>query len=113
SQRLAKYALLAPLLDDATAALALEAARDAMDAFEGALAELRTAPLSNAQIRNDLDAAAGAWQCMLAGVMKSGTDEGRHALARGSEELLDLFESLTGRYERSLGLLVGEPAARR
>jgi AmiR/NasT family two-component response regulator len=113
SQRLAKYAVLAPLLDDAIAAVAREAARDTMDAFDGALAELRDAPLSNPQIKGELEAATRAWQRMLAGVMRSGTDDGRVALARCSEELLDLFESLTGRYERSLGLLVGESAARR
>jgi hypothetical protein len=44
---------------------------------------------------------------MLSGVSQPAHAEGRVALACGSESLLELFDGLTERYERSMHVLTG------
>jgi len=103
-QRAAKAALLGALLDDdaARSQLALTQAE-----FEAALTLLEHAPLSSAEIRDALAAARAEWLRMAPGLDDARTDAARQALARGSEELLALFERLTALYEHSLQVIMG------
>jgi hypothetical protein len=107
SQRLAKQALLGVLLTDGDAERAQQAAHETMDAFEVALARLRAAPLSSEEIRAALDASTQAWHQLLSGAAQAGSEGGRAVLASASEGLLELFETLTDRYEHSLQVLLG------
>ena len=107
SQRLAKEALLAGLLPEPTAELARHAARRTAIEAEQALQVLQSAPLSTPEIRATLAAAAEAWPQMLAGLDDAGSPDGRRALARASEALLERFEELTLQVERGMQALTG------
>jgi hypothetical protein len=111
SQRLAKQALLGALLQPEAARSAGAEARGTIEAFEQALALLNDAPLSSAEIRAGLASVDAQWQRMLQGFKAAGTPAGRLQLAQASEELLELFEQLTERYERSMQVLMSAPAA--
>lgn len=103
SQRLVKEALLAELMDDAgrrTRLLPLQ------QQFESALNELEAAPLSNVEIREALQAARDEWLKLLHGLRAIDRGEGRLALSRASENLLEGFDRLTGLYEHSLHVLM-------
>jgi len=107
SQRLAKQALLSVLLEGEAAAKARDAARDTMEAFERALEQLKRAPLSSDEIRVSLDASTQTWHELLSSAAQAGGAPGQAALARTSEGLLRLFETLTDRYEHNLQMLLG------
>ena len=107
SQRLAKEALLAGLLPEPAAEAARHAARRTAIEAEQALATLQAAPLSTAEIRATLAAAAEAWPQMLSGLDAAGTPEGRRVLARASEALLERFEELTLQVEQGMQALTG------
>jgi len=111
SQRLAKQALLGALLKAEPARAAHAQAQQTIDAFEQALRELNEAPLSSAEIRARLASADAQWQRMLQGFKAAATPAGRLQLAQASEELLELFEQLTERYERSMQVLMSAPAS--
>lgn len=102
AQRLAKQALMGALLPEV-----VRVSDDTVQAFEQGQAYLREIPLSSAVIRDSLAAADVAWAQMLAGARSPASQEGRLALASASEELLMLFDRLTGAYERSMQLLMG------
>jgi hypothetical protein len=102
-QRLAKQALLAALLS--------EPAREAacaplLDDFEATLLELERAPLSSPEIRSALATARDEWLHLLRGLHTTHSAEGRAALARSSEALLEVFDQLTASYERSLQVIM-------
>ena len=103
AQRLAKDALLASVLGlaDAQARLA-----PTMDEFEAALLELERAPLSSSEIRATLAAARDEWLRLLGGVRNADSPEGRMALVRSSEALLQSFDQLTAAYEHSLQVIM-------
>ena len=101
SQRIAKLALLASLLDGAPAQAAAADAVASIEAFEHALRQLNQTPLSSAAIRADLDDASVQWRILLAGLRDAGSSSGRAAIAAISETLLALFERLTALYARS------------
>ncbi|MCM5680296.1 type IV pili methyl-accepting chemotaxis transducer N-terminal domain-containing protein [Schlegelella sp. S2-27] len=107
SQRLAKQALLGGLLTGATGQAAQASAAATVQEFERSLAYLNQAPLSSADIRRSLELAGVAWQQLLGGLQRADEASGRLLLARASEELLDAFERLTERYERSMQMLTG------
>lgn len=107
SQRLAKHALLASLLQGEAGTLALAAAEQDVRAFKQAQAFLRQLPLSNSDIRADLDAADQDWQQMLAALHHPGEPHAHAQLAAASESLLDTCERLVRRYERSMQMLTG------
>lgn len=107
SQRLAKHALLASLLQGEAGTLALAAAQQDVRAFEQAQAFLRQLPLSNSDIRADLDAADQDWQQVLAALHHPSEPHARAQLAAASESLLDTCERLVRRYERSMQMLTG------
>jgi AmiR/NasT family two-component response regulator len=104
SQRVAKAALLAALAESSSGAAQVP---PAAAEFEAALATLRALPLSTPEIRSALDAAAAAWQQMMAAMRGADSAAGQQALAGASEVLLEIFERQTERYERSLQWLMG------
>lgn len=107
SQRLAKQALLAALLPPEAAQQQADAALASVAEFDAALGQLELAPLTGDEIRAVLAVARGQWQRMLGGVRNATQREGRLALARESEALLQSFERLTSLYEHSIQLLLG------
>lgn len=110
AQRLAKFALLSATmpagLPPFVSPFAPEIA-DTAEAFEQGLTYLREIPLSTPVIRQSLEAAQSAWDRMLDGAREATQPPGRLAVASASEELLDLFDRLTGEYERSMQMLMG------
>lgn len=110
AQRLAKFALLSATmpagLPPYVSPFAPQIAA-AAEAFEQGLTYLREIPLSTPVIRKSLEAAQAAWERMLEGARDAGQVSGRLAVASASEELLALFDGLTGEYERSMQMLMG------
>lgn len=107
SQRCAKLALLGAVGDSAASQRWRDALSEAQAEFERTLAYLGGLPLSTAEIREGLDAAAAHWQDMLLGVREAGQPVGRERVAVASESLLAVFETLSGHYEHSMQMLVG------
>ena len=103
AQRLAKDALLASALRQQTAQARL---LPTMDEFEAALLELERAPLSTAEIRAGLASAGDEWLRLVGGVRALESADGRAALVRSSEALVDTFEGLTASYEHSLQVIM-------
>jgi two-component system, response regulator PdtaR len=103
SQRLAKQALLTPSAGEAAQALLLATESE----FENALRSLQALPLSTPDICRLLDEASALWHRLRAGVPVAHTAAGRRQVADASEGVLDLFEQLTERYERSMQVLMG------
>jgi hypothetical protein len=103
SQRLAKQALLAPGADGAPQHTMLATETE----FEQALRSLHSLPLSTPDIRRLLDEASALWQRLRAGVAATHSAAGRRQVADASEGVLDYFEQLTERYERSMQVLMG------
>ena len=103
AQRLAKDALLA-------ATLSSDASRErlpsTMAEFEAALLELESAPLSSPEIRTALAAARDEWLRLVRGVRDIDSAEGRAALVRASDVLVDTFDHLTAWYEHSLQVIM-------
>jgi AmiR/NasT family two-component response regulator len=97
SQRYAKFALQGS-----------EAGMDeAKAAIDQGLNYLNRIPLSTPDIRSALTAATQGWQQMMAGATQAARPAGQERLADASESLLDVFEQLSGHYERSMQMLVG------
>lgn len=107
SQRLAKEALLAALLDGPAAELARAAAGRCAQEAAQALAELQAAPLSTPELRASLAAAAAAWPGMVAAIDAAATPQGRQCLASDSEALLERFEQLTAQVQACMQALIG------
>lgn len=107
SQRLAKQALLGTLLPDEAGENSRRGAARTVQEFEDTLTYLNQLPLSSADIRGSLESAGAAWQQLIDGLKQADQPAGRLALACGSEALLDAFERLTERYERSMQILTG------
>ncbi len=103
AQRLAKDALLASALEQQAAQARL---LPTMDEFEAALLELERAPLSTAEIRAGLASARDEWLRLVGGMRALESADGRAALVRSSEALVDTFEGLTASYEHSLQVIM-------
>jgi hypothetical protein len=106
SQRLAKQALLAHLLEGAAGQAAAAGAVRTIEAFEAALQHLAQAPLSSPQIQADLTLARQQWLQMLAGVRAAASPAGRQAVAVASQALLETFDRLTQSYEQAVQQLL-------
>lgn len=102
SQRVAKHLLLAALLPQ-QAPQHQASARVARQEFEQGVAWLEALPLADREIRAALAAAAAQWQALLGADLSK--PAGRDGLGAASEALLELFDGLTGHYERSLQVL--------
>ncbi len=100
AQRMAKQALLAGGQPGADLAATARA-------FDDGMAALVRAPLSTAEIRELLGAARQAWDTLRDAVPRAGSTAGQRQLAAASEELLDLFDRLTGAYQHSIQVLMG------
>jgi len=111
SQRFAKLALLGGLLDAAQATAAREAAASTATEFERALTFLASATPSGGDVPARLEAAVAAWNEMRAAVDQADTSRGRLEIASTSETVLESFEQLTDRLERSLHVLLGPTGA--
>ena len=107
SQCLAKQALLGALAQGADADAARADTQATTAAFEEALAHLHAAPLSSREIRESLAAASAAWTSMMQALTQVRTPAGQRAVGEASEALLERFEELTERYERSMQMLMG------
>ncbi len=94
SQRVAKQALLGQPPDAAVAE------------FEAALRALRGLPLTTHEIAAALDGAEDAWSELLAATRAAADADARRVLGTASDSLLDAFDDLTARYERSLQRLI-------
>jgi AmiR/NasT family two-component response regulator len=107
SQRLAKSMLLGTLLGGASATEAREQGLRDAAAFEEALDYLNGIPLSTSEIKESLGRITHAWAGLKLALWRVQTPEGKRAVVDASEMLLDLFEQLTGQYERSMTMLMG------
>lgn len=108
AQRYAQQALLGQLLAQPPGPLDGHAgASSSAQAFEQGLDYLEALPLATASIRDGLAAARLAWARMLEGAAHADRPQGQVALASASEELLEIFDQLTGTYEHSMQLLTG------
>jgi AmiR/NasT family two-component response regulator len=95
SQRVAKQALLGA------------ATAEAERAFEEGMAALAAAPLSTTEIRELLASAQQAWALLQENAPRAASPAGRRQIAASSEELLALFDRLTGAYQHSIQVLMG------
>lgn len=103
AQRLAKDALLAATLSSGASR---ERLAPTMGEFESALLELEQAPLSSPDIRAALASARDEWLRLVRGVREIDSAEGRAALVRSSDALVETFDQLTASYEHSLQVLM-------
>ncbi len=112
SQRVAKQRLLAALRPEGKARSAALAGADASTSstateaqadYEAGVAWLEALPLADRDIRAALAAAAAQWQVLLGA--DASKPAGRDSLGAASEALLELFDGLTGHYERSMQVL--------
>ncbi|MES2483022.1 MAG: type IV pili methyl-accepting chemotaxis transducer N-terminal domain-containing protein [Pseudomonadota bacterium] len=109
SQRVAKLALLIP---GAAQAAPLRAEMDsAARAFEEGMRVLEAAPLSTPETRAQLAQGRLAWTELLATTAQAGQAAGRLRVAAASEDLLTVFDRLTGLYQHSLQVLLGDVGA--
>ena len=102
SQRAAK-ALLLGAASTADAAHQRGLAQAAREDYEQAVAYLEALPLADREIRAALAAAAAQWQLLWSA--DTSKPAGRDSLGGASEALLDLYDGLTGHYERSMQVL--------
>jgi AmiR/NasT family two-component response regulator len=107
SQRLAKSMLLGAQLGGEAAVQAREQGQRDAAAFEEALDYLNGIPLSTSEIKESLTRITHAWAGLKLALWRVQTPEGKRAVVDASEMLLDLFEQLTGQYERSMQMLMG------
>ncbi|MDL2338680.1 MAG: type IV pili methyl-accepting chemotaxis transducer N-terminal domain-containing protein [Pseudomonadota bacterium] len=109
SQRIAKQALLATLLDGSVAQAAAADAVSTIAAFEAAQARLfATAP--SGPLHDELQHVAQPWQQLLKGLHDAASESGRRAVAEASESLLTLFDQMTEHCEQAAHVLI-EPAS--
>lgn len=106
SQRLAKHAIIAGLTKGEAGPASREAARKARKEFADGFAYLNAIPLSTAEIRTLLDAAASAWATMQTALSQVDAAAARDDIAVLSETLLSQFDQLTDLYERGMQMLM-------
>ena len=107
SQRHAKQAVLGLALEGEAGRSARDALAQTAAIFEQAMAQLKTAPLSTAEIRELLAEAERHWAKVSQAARQVRADAGARALDAASDALLAVFEQLTDRYERSMQVLMG------
>ena len=107
-QRVAKESLLASLAQAQVEGGELALRRDAaLDEFEAAQRALEQAPLSSPEIRATQAQVREEWLRLLAGLRSHETADGRRALVRASETMLERLDALTAAYEHSLQVIMG------
>ncbi len=110
SQRIAKQALLATLLDGPVAQDAAADAVRSIDAFEAAQARLSASTDKSSTLREALQQVAAPWQQLLKGLHDAASEAGRRSVAEASESLLTLFDQMTEHCEQAAHVLI-EPAS--
>ncbi len=105
-QRVAKFALMAALLEPAAAAAIGRQGEAMIAAFRDGLDYLKGLPLSTAAIRDDLAGADALWARYGAALSQAGTREGQLAVVALSDQLVERFDHLTELYERSVQVLL-------
>lgn len=107
SQRYAKQALLAAMLEAGTATPQAQASlAETATAYRAAMVYLDAVPLRTPAIAALFVTAAEAWTALQAAVPAALHPAGRPALLEASETLLASFEALTEHYERNLQALL-------
>ena len=112
-QRFVKYALLGIVGDSALVLRSETGMAETRAAFEQALTYLNGLPLTSQDISAGLAAAGTGWLQLRADARDAQRASGAERLSRlerlaeGSEALLEVFEQLSGHYERSMQMLVG------
>ena len=107
-QRVAKESLLASLPQAEAQGSELARRRDAaLDEFETAQRALEQAPLSSPEIRATQAQVREEWLRLLAGLRAHETADGRRALVRASETMLERLDALTAAYEHSMQVIMG------
>jgi hypothetical protein len=107
TQRHAKNALLGLLLAGAAAVAAETERMKSAAELEQAMAALKALPLSTPEIRSLLEEAEGHWSEAVRAARPCRQGGGVRGLEAASEALLETFEQLTDRYERSMQVLMG------
>ena len=106
AQRFAKAALLQGIAPEPDPAASSQM-KLAVDAFDEAMTILLQSPLTARDGQAKLHEAQDVWKTLCRSARVGHLPEGRLQIAQASEELLDRFDDLTGRYELSLTVLVG------
>lgn len=106
SQRIAKLALLATLLDGSVAAAAAAEAVQAIAAFESAQARLLASEELSGPLGMELHRVAAPWQQLLKGLHDAASESGRRSVAEASETLLTLFDQMTEHCEQAAQVLI-------
>ncbi len=75
--------------------------------LEQAMTALKALPLSTPDIRGLLEEAEGRWREAVLAARPARLGGGARGLDTASEALLEAFEQLTDRYERSMQVLMG------
>ncbi|MFM9915399.1 MAG: type IV pili methyl-accepting chemotaxis transducer N-terminal domain-containing protein [Rhizobacter sp.] len=107
SQRIAKQALLATLLDGQAASAAAADAVRTIGAFEAAQTRLLSSAGGSGPLHDALQQAAAPWQQLLKGLHGAASEAGRRSLAEASESLLELFDQMTEHCEQAAQVLIG------
>jgi len=107
AQRIAKQALLGSLLRGDAGTAAQRAAVQTHAEFQHALSVLAALPIATPEIRDALERAERSWQQLRSALPQAHAPVGRRSLAQASENLLELFDELTVRYEHSLQVILG------
>lgn len=106
SQRIAKQALLATLLDGPAAQAAADDAVRTIGAFEAAQARLFASAGSSGPLHDELQRTAAPWQQLLKGLHDAASESGRRSLGDASESLLNLFDQMTEHCEQAAQVLI-------
>lgn len=106
SQRFAKEALLAHLLNEPDAAAVQSALAETAAELEDGMTYLAGLPLSNTEIARELGLAAEAWQALQLAAAQPGV-MALDRIASSSETLLTHFDLLTDHLERGMQAFVG------
>jgi AmiR/NasT family two-component response regulator len=112
SQRIAKQALLATLLDGPVAQAAAADAVHTIGAFEAAQSRLFASAGSSGPLFDELQHVAAPWQQLLKGLRDAASESGRRSVAEASESLLNLFDHMTAHCEQAAHVLIeptGDP----
>ena len=107
AQRVAKFALLRGIECDTASRIRVEPAQEAAEtAFREAIDVLRRSALTAETERAALDRATEVWGALCRNAANPERALAPMELAQTSEELLELFDTLTERYEHNLKVLI-------
>ncbi|MBX9794947.1 MAG: type IV pili methyl-accepting chemotaxis transducer N-terminal domain-containing protein [Burkholderiaceae bacterium] len=106
SQRIAKQALLATLLDGPVAQAAVADAVHTIGSFETAQARLLASAGASGPLFDELQHVAAPWQQLLKGLHDAASESGRRSVAEASESLLTLFDRMTEHCEQAAHVLI-------